>query len=244
MFPIRDHNPSSSTPWVTLGLIAVNVAIFLATLPALSSETTALPFLRQWALIPAISAPLTFLTSQFLHGGILHLAGNMWFLWLYGDNVEDELGPVRFLGFYLACGVAAALGQTLSEPGSMVPMVGASGAIAGVMGGYLLLFPKARVDILVIFILFFRVFPIPAWIVLGLWLAIQIVSGVATPGGVGGVAYWAHAGGFIAGLVLTYPLWRKLGGRHFWARTQGHPPNPEALYRFRRTNVPKTGRRR
>ena len=244
MFPIRDHNPSSTTPWVTLGLIVVNIAVFLATLPALGAEATAVPFLERWALIPAISAPLTFLTSQFLHGGFLHLAGNMWFLWLYGDNMEDELGPLKFLGFYLACGVAAAMGQTLSEPASTIPMVGASGAIAGVMGGYLLLFPKARVDILVIFVVFFRIFPIPAWIVLGLWLAIQVVSGVATPGGQGGVAYWAHAGGFIAGLILTYPLWRKLGGRAFWSRTDGHPPHPEAKYRSRRTSVPKAGRRR
>ncbi|MBJ3761811.1 rhomboid family intramembrane serine protease [Maribius pontilimi] len=244
MFPIRDHNPSTATPWVTLTLIAINVAVFLGTLPILASETTALPFLADWALIPAISAPLTFLTSQFLHGGFMHLAGNMWFLWLYGDNLEDEMGPLRFLGFYLACGIGAALAQTLSDPASTIPMVGASGAIAGVMGGYLLLFPKARIDILVILLVFFRVFPVPAWLVLGLWFAIQILSGAATPAGMGGVAYWAHAGGFIAGLALTWPLWRKLGGRAFWERTHGHPPHPEARYTTRRTPIPKAGRRR
>ncbi len=244
MFPIRDHNPSSRIPWVTFALIAVNVVVFLATLPALSSQATAIALLERYAAVPAIAAPLTFVTSQFLHGSLLHLAGNMWFLWLYGDNLEDEMGPVRYLGFYLFCGVAAALAQTLSEPGSTVPMVGASGAIAGVMGGYLLLFPKARIDILVIFIIFFRIFPIPAWIVLGLWFAIQIFSGAATPAGIGGVAYWAHAGGFLAGLMLTYPLWRRLGGRRFWNATHGHPPHPEARYTTRRTPIPKAGRRR
>ena len=138
---------------------------------------------------------------MFLHAGWMHLGGNMLFLWIFGDNLEEEMGHLGFLIFYLACGAAAGLAQALPDPGALTPMVGASGAIAGVMGGYLLLFPKARVDVLFIFIIFFRIFAIPAWIVLGIWLALQIFSGVATPTDAGGVAYWAHVGGFVAGLV-------------------------------------------
>ncbi|WOI55143.1 rhomboid family intramembrane serine protease [Palleronia sp. LCG004] len=244
MFPIRDHNPSSGLPWVTLTLIAVNVVVFFATMPLMETPGTAAAFLERYAVVPAISAPLSYVTSQFLHGGLLHLAGNMWFLWLYGDNLEDEMGPLPFLGFYLLSGVVAAIAQTLSAPGSTIPMVGASGAIAGVMGGYLLLFPKARIDILVIFVIFFRIFPIPAWIVLGIWFAIQILSGAAMPADMGGVAYWAHAGGFLGGLVLTLPLWWRRGGTRFWNATQGHPPHPEARYGTRRSPIPKVGRRR
>jgi membrane associated rhomboid family serine protease len=123
-------------------------------------------------------------------------------------------------------------------------MVGASGAIAGVMGGYLLLFPKARVDVLVIIVIFIRIFPVPAWIVLGLWFAIQLFSGAATPTDGGGVAYWAHAGGFLAGLMMTLPLWLRLGGPGFWSRTHGAPPHPEAAYRIRKSSIPSVRRRR
>ena len=136
------------------------------------------------------------------------------------------------------------MAQYLAAPGSPVPMVGASGAIAGVMGGYLLLFPKARVDILIIFIVFFRVFPVPAWVMLGIWFGLQFVNGVAADLNAGGVAYWAHAGGFIAGFVLTLPTFRKLGGMAFWNRTHGHPDHPAAQYRFARSNVPVVRRRR
>ncbi len=240
MFPIRDHNPSSRVPVVTYALIVLNVVVFAATAPYLND----LRFMADWALIPALSAPSTFLTSQFLHGGLLHLAGNMLFLWIFGDNLEDRMGALPFLGFYLLSGVAAGLGQAASEPSSTIPMVGASGAIAGVMGGYLLLFPRARVDVLIILIVFFRVFPIPAWVVLGIWFTMQVVSGTATPGGVGGVAYWAHAGGFAAGLLLTIPVWLSLGGPAFWSRTRGQPPHPQATYPLRRSTVPRAGRRR
>ncbi|CAM4073596.1 rhomboid family intramembrane serine protease [Palleronia rufa] len=240
MFPIRDHNPSTGTAYVTHGLIALNVAVF-----ALTFASTGDPhFMADWALIPALSSAPTYLTSQFLHGGLLHLAGNMLFLWIFGDNLEDRMGALPFLGFYLASGVAAGLAQTLSDPVSTIPMIGASGAIAGVMGGYLLLFPRARVDVLFIFVVFFKIFPIPAWIVLGVWFAIQVASGAATPSGMGGVAYWAHAGGFMAGLALTVPLFLRLGGTAFWARTAGHPPHPEAQYRTRRSPIPRAGRRR
>jgi membrane associated rhomboid family serine protease len=150
---------------------------------------------------------------------------------------------VPFLGFDLAGGIAAGLAQTLSEPSSPIPMVGASGAIAAVMGGYLLLFPKAKVDVLIIFVVFFRIFPIPAWIVLGVWFGLQMFSGLNTPTDQGGVAYWAHAGGFLAGLLLTAPLWVRLGGPDYWSRTHGHPPHPEATYKLSPSSVPKVRRK-
>lgn len=241
MFPIRDHNPSTRTPWVTYLLIAANVSIFAAT--AGVAPPVVERFYLDWALIPALSTPATFLTSQFLHAGLMHLLGNMWFLWLFGDNLEDEMGHLPYLGFYLASGVAAGVAQVASAPGSTIPMIGASGAIAGVMGGYLLLFPRARVDILLILLIFFRIVPIPAWTVLGLWLGLQIASGAATPADIGGVAYWAHAGGFLAGLAGAVPLWLRRGGPAFWRRNEGHPPHPPARYATRRSPVPKAGRR-
>ena len=240
MFPIRDHNPSRRTPFVVYALLIANVVLYFATAPYLSDGY----FLADWAMIPALSTPSTYLTSQFLHGGLLHLGGNMLFLWIFGDNLEDRMGHALFLGFYLLCGVAAALGQTAADPASGVPMIGASGAIAGVMGGYLLLFPRARVDVLLIFIIFFRIIPIPAWIVLGVWFALQVASGAAMPADMGGVAYWAHAAGFVAGLVLTLPVFWRLGGPVFWNRHHGAPPHPEADYRWRRSPVPPAGHRR
>jgi membrane associated rhomboid family serine protease len=181
---------------------------------------------------------------MFLHGGWLHLAGNMLFLWIYGDNLEDEFGHLGFLVFYLAAGVAAAGLQMAADAYSRIPMVGASGAIAGVMGGYLLLFPKAKVDVLFIFVIFFRIFAIRAWIVLGIWFGIQIFGGLNTPSDAGGVAYWAHAGGFIAGLILTMPVWLRRGGSAFWDRTEGHPPHPETQFQASRSNVPIIPRKR
>jgi membrane associated rhomboid family serine protease len=247
MFPIRDHNPSGKTPYVTFALIAINILVFLGYF--LSLQDFALQnFFLTWGLVPARfmsgEGLETIFTSMFLHGGWMHLAGNMLFLWIYGDNLEEEMGHLGFLIFYLASGVAAGLAQTLPDPGSPIPMVGASGAIAGVMGGYLLMFPKAKVDVLFIFVVFFRIFAIPAWIVLGLWLAIQIGSGVAIPGDEGGVAYWAHVGGFVAGLVLTLPVWLRRGARGYWQRTDGHPPHPETQFEAARSNVPLIRRQR
>ena len=167
----------------------------------------------------------------------------MLFLWIFGDNLEDEMGHLRYLGFYLFCGLAAGLAQYMAAPDARVPMVGASGAIAGVLGGYMLLFPKARVDVFLFFIIFFKVIPLPAWLMLGLWFAFQIVGEVGASGD-GGVAYLAHIGGFIAGILATYPLWRRLGGRAFWDRTDGAPPHSEARYRFQPTSVPKVRRRK
>lgn len=247
MFPIRDHNPSGRTPFVTLALIAVNVVVFLAYWFALSGDAQLGRFFLQWGLVPARigygEGYETFVTSMFLHGGWMHLLGNMLFLYIFGDNLEDEMGHFRFLVFYLISGLGAAGLQFAADPASMIPMVGASGAIAGVMGGYLLLFPKARVDVLIIFIVFFRVFPIPAWIMLGLWFGFQVFNGAVTPSDVGGVAYWAHAGGFVAGLVLCLPLWVRRGGPGFWTRTQGAPPHPEAAYPLARTRIPRVTRR-
>lgn len=247
MFPIRDHNPSGRTPFVTIALIAINILVFLGYFLG-RDEFQLQSFFLQWGLIPARLAAgggyETVLTSMFLHAGWMHLGGNMLFLWIYGDNLEEEMGPLPFLAFYLAAGLAAAGLQSVADLASPIPMVGASGAIAGVMGGYLLLFPRAKVDVIFIFIVFFRIFAIPAWIVLGLWFGIQIFSGLSTPGDAGGVAYWAHAGGFIAGLVLTLPVWLRRGAGGFWKATEGHPPHPETQFAASRSNIPLIPRRR
>ena len=173
----------------------------------------------------------------------MHLAGNMLFLWIYGDNMEDEMGHVPFLLFYLAAGIAAGLIHVVSAPFSMVPTVGASGAIAGVMGGYLLMFPKAKVDIFIFLVVYIRVLPIPAFIVLLLWFGMQFIGGIGADPDTGGVAYWAHAGGFVAGFLLTIPVWLREGGQAFWVRTDYHPPHPEATYKYVRSNIPKVRRK-
>lgn len=244
MFPIRDHNPSGRIPYVTYALMAANIGIFLSYVGLFNDPRALNGFFFEYAAIPArISAGDgfgTLISSMFLHGGWMHLIGNMLFLWIFGDNVEDEMGHVPYLLFYLATGIAAGLVQVFSAPGSDIPTVGASGAIAGVMGSYLLLFPKARVDILLILIIFVRIFPIPAWIMLAVWFGMQFVGGIGADVSAGGVAYWAHAGGFAAGLFLTLPLWLKRGGLRFWKRTDGHPPHPEATYAMSR--IPKVRR--
>lgn len=247
MFPIRDHNPSGRTPYVTYALMAANILIFLAYWPLMDDPRAINLFFRNWALIPAevsqgdIYSGL--LTSMFLHGGFMHLAGNMLFLYIFGDNVEDEMGHLPYLIFYLAAGLGAGVVHVMSAPGSMVPTVGASGAIAGVMGSYLLLFPRAKVDIFLFFIIIFRILPIPAWVMLGLWFALQLFNGVGVDAAAGGVAYWAHAGGFIIGILLTLPLFLRLGGKSFWTATDGHPPHPEAEYVIGRTRIPVVRRR-
>ncbi len=247
MFPIRDHNPSDRTPFVTWALIAANIVVFLSYYPAMSgNDAQLLAVYGNWGLVPAeVTANgeiRTLVTHMFLHGGWMHLISNMLFLWIFGDNLEDLMGHLGFALFYLASGIAAAGGQILADTGSPVPMVGASGAIAGVMGGYLLMFPRARVDVLVILLIFIKVFTIPAWLMLGLWFGLQLVSGFSTDLAGGGVAYWAHAGGFVAGLVLAAPLWARLGGPGFWRRFQGKPPHEEVEYRVvarARSPIPK-----
>lgn len=244
MFPIRDHNPSGRIPYVTYLLMVANIVIFISYVGLFNDPRALNAFFNVYAAIPARitsgDGMMTLVTSMFLHGGWMHLAGNMLFLWIFGDNIEDEMGHVPYLGFYLLSGIAAGLIQVVASPYSGIPTVGASGAIAGVMGSYLLLFPKARVDILLILIVFFRVFPIPAWILLAVWFGMQFIGGLGADLEAGGVAYWAHAGGFVAGLLLTFPLWLKRGGTGFWRRTDGHPPHPEATYS--RSRIPKVRR--
>lgn len=249
MFPIRDHNPSQGTPIVTILLIAVNIGVFVMALLLFQTERDVAKFFTHYGMVPAdLAAGDNFgalFSSMFLHGGLLHLAGNMLFLWIFGDNMEDEMGHVGFLLFYLACGVGAAAAQFLAAPYSTVPMVGASGAIAGVMGGYLLFFPRARVDVIVFFLIFFRIIPIPAWLVLGIWFGVQFISGAGTADiAGGGVAYWAHAGGFALGVILALPLWLRRGGARYWRHTRGKPPHPEAKYERIRTRIPPVPRGR
>jgi membrane associated rhomboid family serine protease len=248
MFPIRDHNPSGKTPFVTYTLMAINIAVFLAYWSTHQSDYALNEFFYTWGLVPQFvmsgeQLP-TLLTHMFLHGGWMHLGGNMLFLWIFGDNLEDLMGPVKFLMFYIAAGLAAAALQIGVDPASQVPMVGASGAIAGVLGGYLLLFPRARVDVVIILIIIFKVFPIRAWIMLCLWFGIQVFSGVTTPSDEGGVAYFAHIGGFVAGLLLCLPLWFRLGGTAFWQRTLGQPAHPAAEYQIGKSRIPSVVRRK
>ncbi len=248
MFPIRDHNPSETIPVVTYTLLALNIGIFLIGL-ALYQDNRALNELYyNYAMIPArISAGenyMSLVTSTFLHGGFMHLAGNMLFLWIFGDNLEDDMGPLPFLTFYLACGIGANLVQMGTGPLSPVPTIGASGAIAGIMGGYLLLYPKAKVDILLFFIIIIRVIPVPAWLMLGLWFALQLFNSLGADPNAGGVAHWAHTGGFVIGLLLTIPLWLRKGAGGYWEATDGHPPHPEATYPFQTSSIPKVPRNR
>ena len=243
MFPIRDHNPSENQPVVTITLIAINILAFIIYSSMYGDDQALGNFYADWAMIPARITSgdgyYTLFTSMFMHGGIMHLAGNVLFLWIFGDNLEDELGHVGFLIFYLVCGLLADAAQIAADPNSLIPTVGASGAIAGVMGGYLLLFPKARVDVLLILVIIFKIFPVPAWVMLGIWFGLQIISGIGSDASGGGVAYWAHAGGFIAGFIFVLPIWLREGGRAFWQQTDGHPPHPKAEYRTVRTSIPK-----
>jgi membrane associated rhomboid family serine protease len=222
MIPIRDDTPRFSTPYVTYFLVGINTLIFLYELSIGAQSHRALNhFIFEFGIVPdrvtgAVSGVphlnlvgtfLTILTSMFLHASWLHVIGNMWVLWIFGDNIEDYLGHFQFLIFYLIAGFVAAITHILLNAGSSVPTVGASGAIAGVMGAYFLLYPKARVLTLVPLIIFFTFWWLPAWIVLGYWFLIQFLSGAATSiaystQSTGGVAVWAHVGGFIAGLAL------------------------------------------
>lgn len=211
MIPIRDVIPARTTPVVTIALLVLNVAAFVASPPAGSDAFEA--FIRTWGVTPASFEWTGVLTSMFLHGGWLHLGSNMLFLWIFGDNVEDRMGHGRYLLFYGLCGTVAALAQVAAAPDSPVPMVGASGAIAGVLGAYLVMFPHARVLTLVPLFIFVTFIEIPAAILLGLWFALQLLSGLGslmTPSAadVGGVAFWAHAGGFVAGILLVFVFQR------------------------------------
>ena len=203
MIPLRDVIPSRTTPFITFAIITVNALAFLF---ELSLGERVNEFTLYFGLVPAAFSWVAVFTSMFLHGGFLHFGGNMLYLWIFGDNVEDRMGHGRFLVFYLLCGVAAALAQTITSPDSVIPMVGASGAIAGVMGAYFVLYPRSRIVTLIPIIFFFQVVEIPAIFFLGIWFLMQFVSGVgtvvtATAGEpAGGIAFWAHVAGFVAGI--------------------------------------------
>jgi len=204
MFPLRDTQPSYSKPVVTVMLIVVNVLVFLFEFSL--DDYTRNAFVSTFGLVPDRFAISNIFTSMFLHGGWLHVLGNMWFLWIFGDNIEDILGHGKFLLFYLLCGTAAALAQVLMDPSSRIPMIGASGAIAGVMGAYMIKFPRSRILTFVVVIFFFTTFEVPAWLMLIYWFAINLFSGVGSIASAqyaqGGTAYLAHVGGFVAGIAL------------------------------------------
>ena len=210
MIPLRDTIPSSRVPIVNYAIIALNVLVFWHEV-TLGSRAEA--FVMHYGLVPRHFAFDALVTSMFVHGSWLHLLGNMLYLYIFGDNVEDRLGHGRFVLFYLLCGAAAGAAQALTAPGSSVPMVGASGAIAGVAGAYVLFFPRARVLTLLPIFIFVQLIEVPAVFFIGVWFLWQIASGVATLGhDEAGVAFWAHVGGFVAGLVLG-PVLRQRQGR-------------------------------
>ena len=231
MFPLKDDIPTRTTPFITVALIALNVLVFLYQL-SLQGEGSAdglrasRDFILEFGLVPCrltgtcapgsglLPPALTVLTSMFLHGGLLHIGGNMLYLWIFGNNVEDTLGHARFTLFYVASGVIAAAAQTALSAASQVPMIGASGAVSGVLGAYLLLFPRANVLTLIVFGFFVRIVRIPAVFVLGMWFVVQFVSGLVTWGAgaargepLGGETAWfAHLGGFLAGMLLVFAM--------------------------------------
>ncbi len=227
MFPLKDDNPTRITPIVTWVLIAANVMIFLyqvslapgasqlfvyqfGTIPAVVTGLRRLP--TSIATIPPV---LSVFTSMFLHGGWMHLIGNMWFLWIFGNNIEEAMGRLRYLGFYLLCGFLASWSHILSNTGSILPSIGASGAIAGVLGAYIMLYPRARVLTLIPLFFFVRLVYLPAGLMLGYWFLIQVLSGsMAGRQDAGGVAFWAHIGGFVAGVLLV-GLFKKKEVRFF-----------------------------
>jgi len=211
MIPLSDENRTSRTPVVSYALLGAIVLAFLWQLQAGNAAVYAFGLiparLVHGALLPPqlewAPAWATVFTSMFLHGGWMHLGGNLLYLWIFGDNVEDALGRGRFVAFYLLCGVGAALVQTVSETTSLIPMIGASGAISGVLGAYLRLFPHARVRVLVPLFIVFYTIRVPAWVVLGLWFLFQLASSAMIQPGQGGVAFFAHIGGFLSGLILV-----------------------------------------
>ncbi|MGF1467958.1 MAG: rhomboid family intramembrane serine protease [Sandaracinaceae bacterium] len=245
MIPIRDENPTRTRPVVVWVLIALNVALFLFEWSLGPEGFQAFTFL--WGVIPArllsgydVLAWITPLTSMFMHGGWMHIIGNMWFLFVFGDNVEDEVGRGRFVLFYLLCGLAAVAAQVAMDPTSRVPMVGASGAIAGVLAGYVRLHPRARVLTLIPIFIFIQFVYLPAFLFIFIWFGLQLLSGVVSIGtigqDVGGTAFFAHIGGFVAGYLLI-PLFRQASGptgrgrppvvlrrREEVARSTGRPP--------------------
>jgi membrane associated rhomboid family serine protease len=217
MFPLKDTHPSYSKPVMTITLIVVNLLVFLYELKLDDFSRNYL--IELYGLEPAHLHLRALVTSMFLHGGIMHVAGNMWFLWIFGDNVEDSLGHFKFLVFYLLCGIAAGLAHVLMNPFSSLPTVGASGAIAGVMGGYIVKFPRARILTLVFILFFITTVDVPAVVMLAYWFIIQLFSGLGSVAHThlsegGGVAWFAHVGGFVAGVILI----KVMGARERFSR--------------------------
>ncbi len=222
MFPLKDDNPSSTAPVATVALIVLNALVFVYQISLQAGgpdgARAAQAFIEEFGLVPCrltgacrvgpeLPLPVvTIFTSMFMHGGLFHIGGNMLYLWIFGNNVEDTLGHTRYLIFYLLSGIAAALAQTVVGPSSLVPMVGASGAISGVLGAYLVLFPGAHVTTLIVLGFFFRLVQIPAMVVLGFWIVLQVLNGLGSFGTSGGVAFFAHIGGFVAGMGLLFVL--------------------------------------
>lgn len=230
MIPLRDANPTRRTPIVTIAIVLACIAAFAYELgtQATGGDAALERFLREFGLIPAellaqfdrgdVAGPETptVLSSMFLHGGWLHLAGNLLFLWIFGNNIEDRVGRIGFVGFYLAGGIAAAAAQIAIDPGSRIPMIGASGAIAAILGAYLVLYPRAKILSLVFLGFFYQLIEVPALIVLGLWFGLQLIDGVASlgfEGTEGGVAFFAHIGGFVAGAAIALLIRMARGGR-------------------------------
>ncbi|MEE3240280.1 MAG: rhomboid family intramembrane serine protease [Pseudomonadota bacterium] len=223
MFPIKDDNPQLQTPYVTYAIICLNLLAWFV-LQGLGSHPVLGQSVCQFGLIPAdLFNDFTYDTSQwpcpsdegvgwtgfissmFMHGGWMHLLGNLWFLWVFGDNVEDAMGHKRFALFYLLCGLAAAATQVVANTQSAIPMVGASGAIGGVMGAYIMLYPRVKVHMLFVMVVFITTIRVPAVLMLGYWAFVQFAGGVSSLGATGGgVAFWAHIGGFIAGAILVF----------------------------------------
>jgi membrane associated rhomboid family serine protease len=210
MLPLRDVIPSRTTPYVTITIIVLNALAWFVEISMPREDLSV--FLQVYGVVPAAFVPSTLLTSMFLHGSWSHVIGNMWYLWIFGDNVEDTLGHGRFVAFYLLCGIVAAFGQIVLAPASRLPMIGASGAIAGVMGAYFVLYPRSRVLTLIPLIIFWEIVELPAILLLGFWFLMQLFSAgaiavTASTGG-GGVAFMAHVAGFVAGLIAVFALRR------------------------------------
>lgn len=220
MIPLRDVIPSRSTPYVTVTLIVLNAVAWLAEV-AMPRDVLG-GMLRVYGVVPADFHLSTLVTSMFLHGSWSHVIGNMWYLWIFGDNVEDNVGHGRFIAFYLLCGAAAALGQVVMDPTSTLPTIGASGGIAGVMGAYFVLYPRSRVLTLIPLIIFWEIIELPAIFLLGFWFVMQLFSAGAiavtadTQGG--GVAFAAHVAGFIAGMVAVFGFRRRRSS--VWGRPE------------------------
>jgi len=222
VIPLHDDNPTRRFPAVTLALVALNVGVFVFQLTLPRHGLTAEGFFLRAGLVPyevvnRIDVPpddlvplwATVFTAMFIHGGWLHIIFNMLYLWIFGNNVEDRMGRARFLAFYLLCGIAAAATQVLAMPESLTPMIGASGAVSGVLGAYILLFPHARVLTVFTLVIFFPIVMVPAWVLLLAWFALNLLQATATIGAEAGVAYFAHVGGFAAGLALVWLFARR-----------------------------------